>query len=75
MSEAVKEQIFAVRDTALTNMFDIPAVQKIASNMGYFELVIFLEENRKTYVQFILTGESEYTLQSIADSILHQEYN
>ena len=58
MSEVVKEQILAVRDTALTNMFDIPAVQKIASNMGYFELVIFLEENRKTYVQFILTGES-----------------
>lgn len=58
MSEAVKEQILAVRDTALTNMLDIPAVQKIASNMGYFELVIFLEENRKTYVQFILTGES-----------------
>ena len=58
MSETVKEQILAVRDTALTNMLDIPAVQKIASNMGYFELVIFLEENRKTYVQFILTGES-----------------
>lgn len=58
MSEVVKEQILAVRDTALTNMLDIPAVQKIASNMGYFELVIFLEENRKTYVQFILTGES-----------------
>lgn len=58
MSEAVKEQIFAVRDTALTNMFDIPAVQKIASDMGYFELVLFLEENRKAYVQFILTGES-----------------
>ena len=58
MSEAVKEQILAVRDTALTNMLDIPAVQKIASDMGYFELVLFLEENRKTYVQFILTGES-----------------
>lgn len=58
MSEVVKEQILAVRDTALTNMLDIPAVQKIASDMGYFELVIFLEENRKTYVQFILTGES-----------------
>lgn len=58
MSEAVKEQILAVRDTALTNMFDISAVQKIASDMGYYELVLFLEENRKTYVQFILTGES-----------------
>lgn len=58
MSETVKEQILAVRDTALTNMFDIPVAQKIASDMGYFELVLFLEENRKAYVQFILTGES-----------------
>lgn len=58
MSEAVKEQILAVRNTALTNMFDIPAVQKIASDMGYYELVLFLEENRNTYVQFILTGKS-----------------
>lgn len=58
MSEAVKEQILAVRNTALTNMFDIPAVQKIASDMGYYELVLFLEENRNTYVRFILTGES-----------------
>lgn len=58
MSEAVKEQILAVRNTALTNMFDIPAVQKIASDMGYLELVLFLEENRNTYVQFILTGKS-----------------
>lgn len=58
MSEAVKEQILAVRNTALTNMFDIPEVQKIASDMGYYELVLFLEENRNTYVQFILTGES-----------------
>ena len=58
MSEAVKEQILAVRNTALTNMFDISAVQKIASDMGYYELVLFLEENRNTYVQFILTGKS-----------------
>lgn len=57
ISEIIKEQILAVRDTALTNMFDVPAVQKIASDMGYFELVLFLEENRNTYVQFILTGE------------------
>ena len=58
MSEAVKEQILAIRNTALTNMFDIPAVQKIASDMGYHERVLFLEENRNTYVRFILTGEA-----------------
>ena len=40
----IKEQILAVRDTGLTNMFDTSAVQVIANEMGFYELVIFLEE-------------------------------
>ena len=36
MSEVVKEQILAVRDTALTNMFDIPAVFLNAPTMPMF---------------------------------------
>ena len=38
-------------------MFDINMVQRIANEMDFFELVIFLEENREEYVHFILTGE------------------
>ena len=57
MDEKIKDQILAVRDTALTNMFDINMVQRIANEMDFFELVIFLEENREVYVHFILTGE------------------
>lgn len=57
MDEKIKDQILAVRDTALTNMFDINMVQRIANEMDFFELVIFLEENREEYVHFILTGE------------------
>ena len=57
MDEKIKDQILAVRDTALTNMFDITMVQRIANEMDFFELVIFLEENREEYVHFILTGE------------------
>ncbi len=57
MDDKVKEQILAIRDTGLTNMFDIPMVQKIAFDMEFWELVIFLEENRDSYVRFILTGE------------------
>ena len=53
----IKEQILAVRDTGLTNMFDTKTVQVIANEMGFYELVIFLEENKKEYVQFILCGE------------------
>lgn len=57
MDDKVKEQILAIRNTGLTNMFDIPMVQKIAFDMEFWELVIFLEDNRDSYVRFILTGE------------------
>lgn len=57
MTEKVKEQILAIRDTGLTNMFDLPAVQRLANDRGMYELVVFIEENRASYVRFILTGE------------------
>ncbi len=57
MDEKVREQILAVRDTGLTNMFDINAVQRIAYEMDFYELVIFLEDEKAKYVRFILTGE------------------
>ena len=58
MTEKIKQQILAVRDTGLINMFDTYAVQRIANDMGYFELVIFIEEYRREYAHFILTGEA-----------------
>jgi len=58
MTDKVREQILAVRETGLTNMFDIPMVQRIANDMLFFELVVYLEENQKEYVRFILTGEA-----------------
>jgi hypothetical protein len=57
MSETVKKQILIIRDTGLTNMFDILMVERIANDMGFYELVAYLEEHRKEYVHFILTGE------------------
>jgi hypothetical protein len=57
MDSKVKEQILAVRKTGLTNMFDTRAVQRIAHEMNFFELVVFLEEHKGKYVRFILTGE------------------
>ena len=56
MTDTIRQQILAVRATGLTNMFDLPMVQRIANDMDFFELVIFLEENRSEYVHFILTG-------------------
>ena len=47
MTDKIKEQILAIRDTGLTNMFDVNAVQRIANDMGFFELVVYLEGNRR----------------------------
>lgn len=58
MSEKVKKQILAVRDTGLTNMFDVNAVQRIANDMDFYELVVYLAEHRHEYARFILTGEA-----------------
>ena len=56
MSEVVREQIMAVRDSGETNMLDSRAVQRIANREGFYELVIYLEEHRQEYANFILTG-------------------
>ncbi len=58
MTDKVRNQILAIRDTGLTNMFDVVVVQSIANDMGFYELVVYLEENRKEYTHFILTGET-----------------
>ena len=58
MDDKVREQILAVRDTGLTNMFDINTVQRIAFEAGYYELVNYLEDHRKEYVHFIFTGKA-----------------
>ena len=58
MTDKIREQILAVRKTCRTNMFDVPMVRFIANEMRFYELVIFLEEHRSEYVNFILTGES-----------------
>ena len=58
MSNTVREQILAIRNTGLTNMLDVHMVQKIAFEMGYNELVCYIEENRKEYAKFIFTGQA-----------------
>lgn len=57
MTDKIREQILAIRKTGRTNMFDSVMVQRIAFEMQFYELVIFLEEHRSEYVHFILTGE------------------
>ena len=57
MDEKVREQILAIRDTGLTNMFDLPVVQRLAYERDFYELVCWLEDHKKEYVRFILTGK------------------
>lgn len=58
MDEKIKEQILYIRSTGLTNMFDVPMVQRLADEFAFYELVIFLEENKEEYAHFILYGEA-----------------
>ena len=57
MTEKIKEQILEIRDSGLTNMFDVGMVQSLADERGFYELVIFIEEHRDEYVNFILSGK------------------
>lgn len=57
MDEKVKEQILAIRETGLTNMFDLPMVQRLAYDRDFYELVCWIEDHKKEYTHFILTGE------------------
>lgn len=57
MTETVKQQIMAIRNSGEINMLDTRMVQYIANRKGYFELVIYMEDHRKEYTHFIFTGE------------------
>ena len=57
MSDEIFRQIMAIRDTGRVNMFDVPAVQRMAFESGFYELICFIERDRAAYVRFILTGE------------------
>jgi hypothetical protein len=55
-TQTVRNQLMKVRDSGESNMLLVPAVQRIAFDLGYYELVAFIEECREAYVTFIMTG-------------------
>lgn len=59
MTERIKNQILFIRDTAITNMFDLGMVKELATEFDMPELIEFIENNSKAYTHFILTGEVE----------------
>lgn len=52
------EQMLAVRATGRTNMLDAVAVQRIAYEMGFYDLVEFIETDRRSYATLIMTGKA-----------------
>lgn len=58
MDKKVKDQIWVIRDSGETNMLDTRMVQRIANREGFYELVVFIEEHPKEYVNFIFTGKA-----------------
>ena len=59
ITDTLFEEIMAVRSSGKCNMLDTTAVQRYAFDHDYYNLVIFLETDRKTYANFILKGERE----------------
>lgn len=59
MNKKIKEQIIAIRDSGVTSMFDVKRVQYEANERGFYELVVYLIDNKSAYTQFILTGKEE----------------
>lgn len=57
MDIKIRNQILAIRQTGLTNMFDIVRVLEIAEAMDFQELAEYLPENKAGYVNFILSGK------------------
>ena len=59
MTKEVSDAILKVRDSGRTNMMDARMVQYIANEMGLYELVIYIEEHKREYANFILTGRED----------------
>ncbi|AVP64465.1 DUF5049 domain-containing protein [Clostridium botulinum] len=57
MNEIIKAQILSIRESGVTNMFDVNRVQYEANERGFYELVVFLIDHRAEYAHFIMTGE------------------
>ena len=58
MTDKIRDQIMAIRDSGATNMMDVTQVQRLAFEQDFHELVIFIKDNRGEYIRFILYGDS-----------------
>lgn len=68
MTETIKKQIEAIRRSGETNMLDVNMVQWIANRENYYELVIYLEEHRKEYANYLFAGGAESDAEKTASA-------
>lgn len=61
MNETIRMQILTIRESGVTNMFDLLSVQHEANARHFYKLVIYLNEHKTDYCRFILTGEARKT--------------
>ena len=59
MTDRVFRAILRIRAEGRTNMLDLNMVQRLAYDAGEYELVMYIEEHRKEYAHFIVTGREE----------------
>jgi len=57
ITDKIYRQISAIRDSGACKMFDLPRVQEAEYKNGVYELVVFRNEHKKEYAEFILTGK------------------
>lgn len=59
MTEKIKEQILEIRFIDAIDMHDINGVRWMAEDIGYGELVDFMDNHQAEYIAYIDTGEAD----------------
>lgn len=60
MKNKIINQINAIRETGVTNMFDVQRVSELCDVLGFDELQDFIAKDAHSYCHFILTGNWKF---------------
>ncbi|MHB1455247.1 MAG: DUF5049 domain-containing protein [Saccharofermentanales bacterium] len=58
LTSKIVEQIMTIRESGQANMLDTLHVQNIANDMRFYELMLFIEDNKQAFAEFILYGRT-----------------
>ena len=64
MTDTILSQILSIRDSGVINMLDVNGAQRISFEQGFYDLVLYIEEDRKRYFHFIMYGKEPEIKQS-----------